>query len=222
MLLWSLQANKEVFDVASLPAAEFAASLGLPTAPRIRFLKKSPKGRGGDSADGEGEGKEGGLLKVGGPNDGRWSGTKIQFTDAEEEEEGSESEKEEEEEGRGGDVEGEGGEREEEGERGRRRDGEGEGGRESERESEEEGEGDVGLFKVGKKASLLDDDEDEGPAGTSQPQDSTRYGTVPPVKYITVQYSPAQCSPVQGSAVLCFCASPRPKPVSWGHGSVSV
>ncbi len=35
-----LQPNKAVFDVASLPAAEYAASLGLASAPRLRFLKR--------------------------------------------------------------------------------------------------------------------------------------------------------------------------------------
>eukprot|EP00850_Spirogloea_muscicola_P003244 SM000013S26413 [mRNA] locus=s13:218728:223041:- [translate_table: standard] len=37
------QRNKEVFDVAKLPHAEFAASMGLPTAPTVRFLKKGQK-----------------------------------------------------------------------------------------------------------------------------------------------------------------------------------
>lgn len=35
-----LQPNKAVFDVAALPAAEYAASLGLASAPRLRFLKR--------------------------------------------------------------------------------------------------------------------------------------------------------------------------------------
>eukprot|EP00850_Spirogloea_muscicola_P010863 SM000065S20212 [mRNA] locus=s65:309324:313610:- [translate_table: standard] len=38
-----LQRNKDVFDVAKLPHAEFAASMGLPTAPTVRFLKKGLK-----------------------------------------------------------------------------------------------------------------------------------------------------------------------------------
>eukprot|EP00850_Spirogloea_muscicola_P013125 SM000087S23407 [mRNA] locus=s87:423710:427944:- [translate_table: standard] len=37
------QRNKDVFDVAKLPHAEFAASMGLPTAPTVRFLKKGLK-----------------------------------------------------------------------------------------------------------------------------------------------------------------------------------
>ncbi|KAJ1916903.1 ATP-dependent RNA helicase dbp4 [Tieghemiomyces parasiticus] len=36
-----LQKNKKVFDVHALPAEEYAASLGLPGAPRIKFNKKS-------------------------------------------------------------------------------------------------------------------------------------------------------------------------------------
>ncbi|CAM6084394.1 unnamed protein product [Calypogeia fissa] len=35
-----LHSNKEVFDVTKLPLAEYALSLGLPTTPRVRFLKK--------------------------------------------------------------------------------------------------------------------------------------------------------------------------------------
>ena len=34
-----LQPNKKVFDVKRLPISEFAASLGLPSAPRVRFLQ---------------------------------------------------------------------------------------------------------------------------------------------------------------------------------------
>ncbi|RKP05027.1 P-loop containing nucleoside triphosphate hydrolase protein, partial [Thamnocephalis sphaerospora] len=36
-----LQRNKDVFDVSALPLEEYAASLGLPGAPRIRFVKSS-------------------------------------------------------------------------------------------------------------------------------------------------------------------------------------
>lgn len=36
-----LRPDKEIFDVSKLPIEEFSVSLGLPTAPRIRFLKKS-------------------------------------------------------------------------------------------------------------------------------------------------------------------------------------
>jgi len=35
-----LQGNKDVFDVEKLPVDEFAAALGLPSAPRIKFVKK--------------------------------------------------------------------------------------------------------------------------------------------------------------------------------------
>lgn len=35
-----LQPNKAVFDVTALPVGEYALSLGLPTAPELRFLKK--------------------------------------------------------------------------------------------------------------------------------------------------------------------------------------
>ncbi|PSC73011.1 DEAD-box ATP-dependent RNA helicase 32 [Micractinium conductrix] len=38
-----LQPNRKVFDVTQLPAAEFAYSMGLPTAPKLRFLKKAGK-----------------------------------------------------------------------------------------------------------------------------------------------------------------------------------
>ena len=41
-----LQSNKRVFDVRKLPTEEYALSLGLPQAPRIRFLKRSNKGKG--------------------------------------------------------------------------------------------------------------------------------------------------------------------------------
>ena len=40
-----LQSNKEIFDVRKLPTAEFALSLGLPQAPRVRFLKKASQGK---------------------------------------------------------------------------------------------------------------------------------------------------------------------------------
>ena len=36
-----LQPNRRVFDVTQLPAAEYAYSMGLPTAPKLRFLKKA-------------------------------------------------------------------------------------------------------------------------------------------------------------------------------------
>ncbi|EFN51307.1 hypothetical protein CHLNCDRAFT_28229, partial [Chlorella variabilis] len=38
-----LQPNRKVFDVTQLPAAEFAYSMGLPTAPKLRFLSKAEK-----------------------------------------------------------------------------------------------------------------------------------------------------------------------------------
>jgi len=34
-----LQSDKTIFDVTKLPAEEFAASMGLPGAPRIKFVK---------------------------------------------------------------------------------------------------------------------------------------------------------------------------------------
>jgi ATP-dependent RNA helicase DDX10/DBP4 len=71
-----LQPDKQTFDVTALPVEGLAASLGLPAAPRLRFLKKN-KGIGGGGEGGE-EVSE----------------------DAEEEEEGSE----EEEQGRGGGI----------------------------------------------------------------------------------------------------------------------
>ena len=36
-----LRQDKEIFDVSKLPIEDFSVSLGLPTAPRIRFLKRS-------------------------------------------------------------------------------------------------------------------------------------------------------------------------------------
>ncbi|KAJ3035049.1 ATP-dependent RNA helicase dbp4 [Rhizophlyctis rosea] len=38
-----LQSNKDIFDVHALPAEEFAESLGLPGAPKIKFVKKNQK-----------------------------------------------------------------------------------------------------------------------------------------------------------------------------------
>lgn len=52
-----LHSNKEVFDVTKLPLAEYALSLGLPTTPRVRFLKKKP----GASKGSEGA-KQGGSV----------------------------------------------------------------------------------------------------------------------------------------------------------------
>ena len=43
-----LQKDKSVFSVEKLPLAAYAASLGLLTAPKVRFLKKAEKKRGGD------------------------------------------------------------------------------------------------------------------------------------------------------------------------------
>ncbi|KAL4422731.1 hypothetical protein ABPG75_008928 [Micractinium tetrahymenae] len=40
-----LQPNRKVFDVTQLPAAEFAYSIGLPTAPKLRFLKRAAGGK---------------------------------------------------------------------------------------------------------------------------------------------------------------------------------
>jgi len=38
-----LQPNRAIFDVQKLPAAEYALSIGLPTAPKLRFLKNAGK-----------------------------------------------------------------------------------------------------------------------------------------------------------------------------------
>ena len=38
-----LQPNRAVFDVAALPVAELASSLGLSTTPKLRFLKRQGK-----------------------------------------------------------------------------------------------------------------------------------------------------------------------------------
>jgi ATP-dependent RNA helicase DDX10/DBP4 len=38
-----LQQNKDMFDVSALPLAQFAESLGLPGAPKVKFVKKYEK-----------------------------------------------------------------------------------------------------------------------------------------------------------------------------------
>lgn len=38
------QSDKDVFDVTKLPIDEFAASLGLPMTPKVRFLNRKAKG----------------------------------------------------------------------------------------------------------------------------------------------------------------------------------
>ena len=54
-----LQSNKTIFDVHKLPVETYAASLGLPKAPRVRFLQKlSGKGKGEEEEE-RGEGEEG-------------------------------------------------------------------------------------------------------------------------------------------------------------------
>ena len=42
-----LQPKKDVFDVSKLPIADFALSMGLPTVPKLRFLKRNASGGGG-------------------------------------------------------------------------------------------------------------------------------------------------------------------------------
>jgi ATP-dependent RNA helicase DDX10/DBP4 len=56
-----LQPNKAVFDVAALPAAEYAASLGLASAPRLRFLKRVSAQAAAKAAD-AGTGAAGALA----------------------------------------------------------------------------------------------------------------------------------------------------------------
>ena len=48
-----LQRDKTVFDVNKLPLSAYAASLGLLSAPKVRFLKKAEKKRGGDGEEEE-------------------------------------------------------------------------------------------------------------------------------------------------------------------------
>ncbi len=50
-----LQPNKAVFDVHALPAPEFALSLGLSSAPQLRFLRRAKTG-GGAAAQGAADG----------------------------------------------------------------------------------------------------------------------------------------------------------------------
>ncbi|KAG2489867.1 hypothetical protein HYH03_011669 [Edaphochlamys debaryana] len=71
-----LQPRKDVFDVAALPVEEFAASLGLASVPKLRFMRKV-KGKqqvlelGGKEALAESDGEEGGE---GGSEDGGAAG----------------------------------------------------------------------------------------------------------------------------------------------------
>ena len=48
-----LQSNKAIFDAHSLPLEEYATSLGLPGAPRVRFLRKAAREREGVGEEGE-------------------------------------------------------------------------------------------------------------------------------------------------------------------------
>jgi len=48
-----LQSNKEVFDVHKLPAEKFSESLGLPGAPKIKFIKKSQEKNKSRQASGQ-------------------------------------------------------------------------------------------------------------------------------------------------------------------------
>ena len=63
-----LQSNKNIFDIRKLPVKEFALSLGLPSAPRLRFLQRAAArsrkgGEGMEKVKGEGLDEEG--LSVG-------------------------------------------------------------------------------------------------------------------------------------------------------------
>lgn len=64
-----LQSNKAIFDVHQLPAEAYAASLGLPKAPRVRFLQKlAGRRKGGEEgedvhSDGSGDESEGGEIE---------------------------------------------------------------------------------------------------------------------------------------------------------------
>ena len=70
-----LQSDKEVFQLEKLPLEEFASSLGLPGAPRIKFLKADSdevkkrknaprRGAGIESSDEGDDGNEGGAVKA--------------------------------------------------------------------------------------------------------------------------------------------------------------
>ncbi|KAG1664899.1 hypothetical protein FOA52_006245 [Chlamydomonas sp. UWO 241] len=64
-----LQPNKKVFDVAAMPIVDFALSLGLPTAPKLRFLKRTGKKVTAIEVGGSGGGAlvdQGGLADDGG------------------------------------------------------------------------------------------------------------------------------------------------------------
>ena len=62
-----LNKNKEVFDVTKFPAAETALSWGLPTAPRIRFLRKQ---RRQQQQQERAAGADGGAREAGAGEDG--------------------------------------------------------------------------------------------------------------------------------------------------------
>jgi len=71
-----LQSNKNVFDIRKLPVEEFALSLGLPAAPRLRFLKRtapagSLRGTGVEEVKGVEEEGEGLSEGEGGGREGK-------------------------------------------------------------------------------------------------------------------------------------------------------
>jgi ATP-dependent RNA helicase DDX10/DBP4 len=92
-----LQPNRAVFDVTKLPVAEYALSMGLPTVPKLRFLK-----RGSAAANAAKAKKEQGVLPSRGDAAAKLAAQLKEVNkddgDENEEEEESESEEEEEEE----------------------------------------------------------------------------------------------------------------------------
>lgn len=80
-----LQPNKKVFDVTKLPAAEFALSMGLPTAPKLRFLRRGAPAAGRRQEAGE----EAAARGQRGPDDDDEASSSEEDSDS-----GSESDKE--------------------------------------------------------------------------------------------------------------------------------
>jgi ATP-dependent RNA helicase DDX10/DBP4 len=76
-----LQPNRAVFDVARLPAADFALSLGLASTPKLRFLKRSQAGAAVAARDTPGRGSraaDSGTSEEGGNGRGAASESDIE------------------------------------------------------------------------------------------------------------------------------------------------
>jgi len=105
-----LQPDKATFDVAALPIEGLAASLGLPAAPRLRFLRRAGASKGRGDEAGEGEGEDGAGLEERRRRQKRGRRDDEDGDDDDDEEEGDESESED---GAGAEATGGDGEEEE-------------------------------------------------------------------------------------------------------------